>query len=142
MLKKLFLKCRRLLMYAAVGCVNTTLDWCVFTVLTELLHTTPRLGHAVGFAFGMTSNYLLNRQFTFRDGDGGSLLRQLSLFIAVCLVSLSVTTWLIGLLTNLGMNKYVAKIIVTMLSICINYFGIKKLVFRVKDNKEEDKRDE
>lgn len=141
MLKKLLYKYRRLLMYAAFGCVNVAIDWGVFTVATELLRATPPLGHAAGYVCGMTSNYLLNRNYTFRDGDGGSLARQLTLFIAVCLVSLGVTTLLMRILTQLGLNKYIAKIIVNMLSITINYLGIKKLVFRIRDDKEE-KRDE
>lgn len=141
MLKKLFLKCRRLLTYGAFGCVNVAIDWCVFTVLTELLGASPRIGQAAGYICGMTSNYLLNRNVTFRDGDGGSLARELSLFIAVCVVSLSVSTFLIGVLTQTGMNKYLAKIIVMAISITINYLGIKLLVFRIRDKKEE-KRDE
>ena len=141
MLKKLFQKCRRLLTYGAVGCVNVAVDWCVFALLSEKLGATPRLGHAAGYVCGMICNYLLNRNITFRDGDGGSLFRQLSLFVAVCLVSLSVSTLLIGWLTQAGLNKYVAKVIVMALSITINYLGIKLLVFRIRNHKEE-KRDE
>ena len=137
MLKKLIRRFRRLIMYAAVGCVNVAIDWGVFTVVTELLHATPPVGHAAGYVFGMTSNYLLNRNFTFRDGNGGSLARQLPLFILVCVVSLTVTTLLMRWLTDLGLNKYIAKIIVNALSITINYLGIKYLVFRIRDHKEE-----
>ena len=141
MIKKLFQKFRRLIIYGLVGCVNTAIDWCVFLLLTGLFGATPQVGHAAGYVCGMTSNYLLNRGITFRDGDGGSLARQLTFFIGVCLVSVSVTTFLIGVLTRAGMNKYLAKVIVTILSVTINYLGIKKLVFRI-GNKKEDKRDE
>ena len=141
MLKKLFLKCRRLLTYGAVGCANTAIDWCVFTVCTELLHASPPLGHALGYVCGMTSNYILNRVYTFRDGDGGSLKRQLPLFIAISLLSLGVSTLVVWLLTRWGVNKYVAKVVSMALSTTINYLGIKTIVFRIY-NKKEDQRDE
>ena len=35
MLKKLYYRFRRLLRYGAVGCANTAIDWCVFTLLTN-----------------------------------------------------------------------------------------------------------
>ena len=141
MLKKLYLKCRRLLRYGAVGCANTAIDWCVFTLLTELLGAAPALGHAIGYVCGMTSNYILNRVYTFRDGDGGSLKRQLPLFIAVSLVSLGASTLVVWLLTRWGVNKYVAKVVSMAISTTINYLGIKTLVFRIYNNK-EDQRDE
>ena len=141
MLKRLFLKCRRLLRYGAVGCANTAIDWCVFMILTELLHAAPPLGHAAGYVCGMTSNYILNRVYTFRDGDGGSLQRQLPLFVAVSLISLGTSTLVVWLLTRWGVNKYVAKVLSMAISTTINYLGIKTLVFRIYNNK-EDQRDE
>ena len=78
---------------------------------------------------------------TFRDGDGGSLGRQLPLFIAVSLVSLGASTLVVWLLTRWGVNKYVAKVLSMAISTTINYLGIKTLVFRIYNNK-EDQRDE
>ncbi len=141
MLKRLYLKCRRLLRYGAVGCANTAIDWCVFMLLTELLGAAPPLGHAAGYVCGMTSNYVLNRVFTFRDGDGGSLKRQLPIFVAVSLVSLGVSTLVVWLMTRWGVSKYAAKVTSMALSTTINYLGIKTLVFRIYNNK-EDQRDE
>ncbi len=110
-------------------------------ILTELLHAAPAFGHAVGYVCGMTSNYVLNRAFTFRDGDGGALHRQLLLFILISLLSLGASTLIVWSLTRAGVNKYIAKVVSMIVSTTINYLGIKKLVFRIKNN-EEEKRDE
>lgn len=138
MLKHLFLKCKRLILYGAVGCVNTLVDFGVFTLCSELLLLRPSLSQAAGYIAGVVCSFILNRNITFRDGRG-NVWQQALLFIAVNAVSLTLTSLLMGWLTDGGLNKYLSKIIVTVLSVLINYFGYKRVVFKVKDGKENDR---
>lgn len=139
-LRKLFLKCKRFILFALVGGINTAVDYGVFT-LVSLLHAPSWLGQAAGYTAGTICSFLLNRKITFRDGEG-KLLRQALVFVLVNLVSLGVSSALIALLTNtLGINRYIAKIFVTVLTMLMNYFGYKLLVFKIKE-KREDEQDE
>lgn len=139
MLKSLFLKFKRLIIYGAVGCVNTLVDFGVFTLCAEL-GLRPSLSQAAGYATGVVCSFLLNRNITFRDGRG-KVWQQALLFVVINLVSLAVTSLLMGWLTDAGLNKYISKVLVTVLSMLINYFGYKRVVFQIKEEK-EDKRDE
>ena len=140
MLKELFLKCKRLILFCFTGCINTLVDFCAFTFAAELLHLSAALSQAIGYAVGLVCSFVLNKNLTFRDGHGAAG-RQALLFIVVNAVSLGVSSLLISLLTAASLNKYLAKIIVTLVSMCINYFGYKHLVFQIR-NHEEDSRHE
>ena len=141
MLRALFQQCRRVLLFGVAGCVNTLVDFGVFTACAELLRLRPGLSHALGYLAGILCSFLLNRGFTFRDGHG-HILRQAALFLLVNAVSLAVTSLLITALTAAALNQYAAKLVVTLISMCINYFGYKRLVFQIREKKKEDKRDE
>lgn len=140
MLKALFQKFRRLILFCITGCINTLVDFGVFTVCAELLHFGAGVSQAAGYVSGVVCSFLLNKNLTFRDGHGKAG-RQVLLFILVNAVSLGVSSFLISLLTAAELNKYLAKIIVTLVSMCINYFGYKHLVFQIR-NHEEDSRHE
>ena len=141
MLKALFQKFRRVILFGITGCINTLVDFGVFTVCSELLHWDAGPCQAAGYLSGVVCSFLLNKNITFRDGHGGRLGWQLLLFVIVNAVSLGASSLLIDLLTQAELNRYIAKLIVTLLSMCINYFGYKHLVFQIKENK-EDMRDE
>ena len=136
MLKELFLKCKRLILFCITGCINTLVDFCAFTVSAELLQLSAALSQVIGYAMGLVCSFLLNKNLTFRDGHGAAG-RQVLLFILVNAVSLGVSSLLISLLTAASLNKYLAKIIVTLVSMCINYFGYKHLVFQIRNHEED-----
>lgn len=139
-LRKLFLKCKRFILFALVGGINTAVDYGVFTLIS-LLHAPAWLGQAAGYTAGTVCSFLLNRKITFRDGEG-KILRQALVFVLVNLASLGVSSALMALLTNaFSLNRYIAKIFVTVLTMLMNYFGYKLLVFKIKE-KREDKQDE
>lgn len=69
-------RAKRFATYALVGCFDTGMDWVAFTTAHELLHFTPMLCQAIGYAVGTVCSYFLNGRITFRDGHiaaGGSV---------------------------------------------------------------------
>lgn len=140
MIRRLLEKYRRPILFAVVGCINTLVDFGVFTFCAELLRFGAGASQTAGYLAGIACSFLLNRNVTFRDGRGSALYEALR-YIVVNLLSLGVSTLLIWVFTNAGLNKYIAKIAVTVITMLINYFGYKIFVFRIKDNK-EDQRDE
>ena len=61
-------RAKRFATYALVGCFDTGMDWVAFTTAHELLHFTPMLCQAIGYAVGTVCSYFLNGRITFRDG--------------------------------------------------------------------------
>lgn len=128
-MKELLLKLRRFITYAAVGCVDTALDWAAFTISHELLTLTAPRCQAIGYLVGAVSSYLLNGHITFRDGSGRRWLQFIK-FATWNAFSLLVSTGFIALLTGWGLNPYWAKVGVTMEVGVMNYFGYEYLVFK------------
>jgi putative flippase GtrA len=89
------------------------------------------LSQALGYTVGLTCSFLLNRRFTFRDGER-RLWGQMLLFVLVNLITMGISVVSISLLINAGMNELLAKIPVTGIVMVCNYFGYKLIVFQVK----------
>ena len=83
-------RAKRFATYALVGCFDTGMDWVAFTTAHELLHFTPMLCQAIGYAVGTVCSYFLNGRITFRDGHGARW-RQCARFAAWNVVSLALS---------------------------------------------------
>ena len=123
-------RAKRFATYALVGCFDTGMDWVAFTTAHELLHFTPMLCQAIGYAVGTVCSYFLSGRITFRDGHIARW-RQCARFAAWNVVSLALSEVMIGLLTHFGINPYLAKVGVTLEVALLNYFGYKYIVFAV-----------
>ena len=134
--KKLFVRFRRAISFGAIGLINTGLDFLVFTISRSALGLTPYVSQAAGYIAGTICSFILNRTITFRDWTR-ALALQIALFVFVNAVSFAVSTNLIELFTVWGMNDYIAKGLVTGITMLINYFGYKKLVFKVTSSENQ-----
>jgi putative flippase GtrA len=114
------------------GCVNTIVDFGTFTLLNVFTPIPLALCQAGGYTAGVISSFVLNRNVTFKDGKNTGIFSQLWRFICVNGVSLLVSTFGIQWLTVLGLNEYIAKVIILVITTLINYVGYKLLVFKVK----------
>ena len=88
-------RAKRFATYALVGCFDTGMDWVAFTTAHELLHFTPMLCQAIGYAVGTVCSYFLNGRITFRDGHIARW-RQCARFAAWNVVSLALSEVMIG----------------------------------------------
>jgi len=135
-MKELLAKYIRVIKFGIVGVINTAVDFLVFALVSELLQFTPSLAQTVGYGSGIVCSFVLNHLITFSDAKketGAGQLMRFVRFIIVNGVSWALSAWLIGLFTAMGMWKYLAKIIVTGITMVLNYFGYKILVFNIKE---------
>ncbi len=129
----LIVRYKRVILFLIIGGINTAVDYLVFTA-AELATPLPiEYSQACGYIAGIISSFILNQAFTFRDAEKSNSVIKIVRFILVNAVSLGVSMYGIKLLTLLGLNKYVAKTIITVVTMAINYIGYKLFVFRVKE---------
>ena len=137
LITKLFSKFRRVIAYGIVGCINTAVDFVVFTMMFSAVGLDLKLSQGIGYISGVLTSFILNRSLAFKDGSNRAGV-QFVRFIVVNAVSFLVSTNLIAWLAAQGINEYVAKVLVTAVVMIINYFGYKILVFGVKEKNVED----
>jgi putative flippase GtrA len=121
------------LKFNAVGLLNTLVDFAVFTLLHSLgMLNTP--AQVISYSAGTANSFIWNKKVTFRDRNRGNKegfdRMQLVRFIVLNLVVLGISVLLIHLLTDrLGIHVLVAKVLVTFVTVIINFFGSRKWVF-------------
>lgn len=135
--KELLIRYKKIIIYYIIGVVNTLVDFGVYSGVFFFTKM-PVPSQAVGYLSGVLCSFCLNRRITFRAEKGGSPLLQFLRFMLVNLVSLAVSLGSIHLLTDcLGINGYLAKIPISLITSLINYFGYKILVFKGEEKREE-----
>ncbi|WP_410513413.1 GtrA family protein [Paenibacillus sp. BR2-3] len=121
------------LKFNAVGLLNTLIDFAVFTLLHSIGMLYP-VAQVISYSAGTANSFILNKKVTFRDRERvsqeGFDRTQLLKFIALNLAVLGISLLLMRLLTDqLGVQVLMAKVMVTFITVIINFFGSRKWVF-------------
>jgi putative flippase GtrA len=114
--------------FCAVGAVGYAINLGIYTSLLGAgLHY---LVAATGsFLVAVSSNYLLNRWWTFRDRRAGVAAQGVR-FLAVSLASLGANLLVLHLLVTLGIGKLVAQALAIVVVTPLNFVGNKLWSFR------------
>ena len=136
-MRDLLQKNRELLLYALVGIGTITTDVGLYTLFVDQVGF--RWANAIGWTGAVVFAFLTNKYIVFRTGGEGAgpFLREFLTFVAVRLMSLLVEVSGVDFLVRrgvdrpiLGITGGVAKVIVTVLVIIINYVFSKFFIFR------------
>lgn len=114
--------------FCAVGAVGYVVNLIVYTALLHGgLHYL--LAATCSFLVAVTSNYLLNRVWTFRDRRAGVAAQGLR-FLVVSLGSLGANLLVLHVLITLGAGKLVGQAIAIVLVTPLNFIGNRLWSFR------------
>jgi putative flippase GtrA len=132
---KLILKSEKyleVLKFTMVGILNTLVDISVSFILNGFFGIAPVICHVVGYSCGTLNSFFLNKFYTFKSsGNTQKSFLQFARFIIINLISLSVTSMALKLLMEvLLIDFYFSKVLVTFLSLSLNFVGSKFWVFR------------
>ncbi|MFF2909587.1 GtrA family protein [Paenibacillus sp. NPDC057934] len=121
------------LKFNAVGLLNTLIDFAVFTLLHSL-GMMYGLAQVFSYSAGTANSFILNKKVTFRDsnrsGKNGFDRIQLLKFIILNLAVLGISLLLMQVLTDrFGVQVLLSKVLVTFVTVVINFFGSRKWVF-------------
>jgi putative flippase GtrA len=113
----------RLLKFGIVGCCGMAIDFFVTWLCKEKLHFNKYLSNSLGFCCAVTSNFLLNRYWTF-ESVAQPFAAQFARFVLVSLSGLLINNLLLYLLVkNIKSNFYLLKLVVIGLVFFWNYFA-------------------
>ena len=124
---------KKMIKFCITGGLNTVVDYAVFSLLSGLLSVNVYLAQFFGYAAGTLNSYIINRSWTFQAKDKFFSPAMIK-FIVVNLISRSGGMGVMYLTFDLmHFNKYFAKLIVTGVTIVVNYIGSNFWVFKAKD---------
>ncbi|MGG0461811.1 GtrA family protein [Priestia aryabhattai] len=120
-----------LIKFALVGVVNTLIDFAVYALLTTI-GVNYILAQWISYSAGILNSYVMNRKWTFKKKEKSSK-REVISFVIVNLITLSLTSFLLTVLYNKwGIPLLISKLLITIVSVGINFIGTKLLVFTTK----------
>ncbi len=116
----------QLIKFCVVGGSGVLVDFGVTYALKEWARWNKYVANSCGFACAATSNYILNRLWTFRSHDP-QIARQYLVFVGIALIGLAINNGVIYLLHDrLKLNFYLSKLlavgVVTFWNFFMNYF--------------------
>jgi putative flippase GtrA len=124
-----------------VGLLNTAVDFLMFTALIWL-GTYYLLAQVVAYSAGMINSFVLNSRYTFSKSNhtsrGTKKLGMSVRFIVWNGILLGISLLLLAALTQWwGLNHLAAKVIVTGVTVLLNFYGSKKWVFTTNGTQAE-----
>lgn len=118
-----------LLVYSAVGVLNSVADFCVFVLLTSGLHYHPVPANVVSYGTGILLSFVMNWSVTFRSHSYElDLGRQFVRFCAINLVSLGLSTAIVDLLWQ-WTTAPVAKLVSVPFVVVWGFLAVRAYVF-------------
>ncbi|KOP63759.1 hypothetical protein AMS61_29905 [Bacillus sp. FJAT-21351] len=119
------------LKFCIVGGLNTAIDFLVFSLLSYL-GVYYIIAQCISYGCGVLNSYLLNRAWTFQQQSKRGMYEFLK-FTALSVLTLIVTSFLLTLFHyKFNISLPYSKILVTIVSIELNYVGTKFWVFKLK----------
>jgi putative flippase GtrA len=133
---------REIVLFVGVGILNTAVDFAVLNLLIALTHRDKGwwllFFNSLSFLAAVINSYVLNGRFTFRNSSPGGPWRFIW-FVGVNAIGLIINSLTVGLMSPLAGKELstivainVSKALATLLSLCWNYFAIKRWIFRAE----------
>ncbi|WP_242927941.1 GtrA family protein [Pontibacter vulgaris] len=121
----------KFLKFGLVGLSGLAIDFGLTYLAKEKLRWNKYVANSLGFIVACTSNYILNRTWTFQNYDT-AVVQQYLKFVTVSVVGLGLSNLLVYLLHDrLGLNFYVAKLIAIGLVMLWNFSANYLFTFKV-----------
>lgn len=109
--------------FGIVGFSGLIVDFGLTWLSKEKLKIQKYIANAIGFTFAATSNYYLNRVWTFRS-DNPAIALEYSQFVIVSLIGLAINTLILWLIvTRLKFNFYLSKVFAIIVVMLWNFFA-------------------
>lgn len=124
---------REMIMYIIMGIFTTAVNISSFYILVEILDTDYKTATVIAWILSVLFAYITNKIYVFQQktSDMRSLLRELTAFFSVRLLSLGIDLgMMILLVSQFHTNETLAKILDNVVIVVVNYIASKWLVFK------------
>lgn len=124
---------REMIMYIIMGIFTTAVNISSFYILVEVLDTDYKTATVIAWILSVLFAYITNKIYVFQQktSDMRSLMRELTAFFSVRLLSLGIDLgMMILLVSQFHTNETLAKILDNVVIVVVNYIASKWLVFK------------
>ena len=128
-IKKVFIKYRELLLYAIIGGSGASLDFIIYTFLSQKFDIHYQISNVISVSCGILNNFLLNTYYNFKTKD--KLLKRFILFYSIGFFGLGLSAvGLFSLVDMIKMNEIPAKVLLIPSVALIQFILNKYITYR------------
>lgn len=134
-IKQLYKEHREVISYLFFGGLTTVVNFASFYIFNDILEIGELYSNVIAWFISVFFAYITNNLYVFQ-GRGGSFsenIKKIVSFYSFRAVSGGIDQLMFWLLVlQLGMNEYLAKVIISVVVIILNYIFSKLFIFRKK----------
>lgn len=143
--KKQYNKYKEVINYLIFGVLTTLVNFIVYIGLAKGLNVNEMLANIVAWILSVIFAYITNKLYVFESKTENlqQIIREFTSFVACRLFSgiLDIVSFYI-FVTILNINDILAKVIVSVVVVILNYVFSKIFIFKKQKNKTDGKKDE
>lgn len=131
---------RETITYIIFGVLTTAVNYVTYYLLYRFTALDAIIYNTIAWAVSVIFAFITNKLFVFESKKWAirTVLREFFPFVGARILSLLLEEAFLVLTVNvLGMHELIAKIIISVVVVIVNYFASKFIIFRKKNNKEE-----
>ena len=132
-IKALFIKYRELISYVFFGGLTTVVSFGSYFILNMVFHVYYLYSQIISWILAVAFAFVTNKKFVFNNNEKTitGIIVQIIQFYVSRLFSFGVETLLLFcMVAGLGYGENISKIVVSIVTVILNYFTSKFLVFR------------
>ena len=132
----LYSKFRNLILYGIIGCCTASLDFLIFTGLTQCTSIHYIIANVISCSTGILCSFLLNRKYNFKVTD--HTMRRMVVFFSVGVFGLFLSSVILHFcVDDLNWGELISKLTSIVIVVIIQFFLNKYISFREDKHKEE-----
>lgn len=133
---KFYSRFRNLILYGIIGSCTATLDFLIFTALTQGLNLYYIIANIISCSTGILCSFLLNRKYNFKVTDHTA--RRLLIFVAVGLTGMLLSSLILRItIEQLQWNELLSKLVSIVIVVLFQFLLNKHISFREIKNESE-----
>ena len=129
LIKTLYNKFRNLILYGIIGSCTATLDFLIFTMLTQWTSVHYIIANIISCSTGILCSFQLNRKYNFKVTD--HTMRRMVIFFSVGIFGMFLSSVILHFcIDNLQWDEIVSKLASIVIVVIIQFFLNKYISFR------------
>ena len=128
-IKNLINRFRHLILYGIIGSFSACLDFVFYTIMVQLVGLHYLVANCMSVIFGITTSFVLNRNYNFKVKDKVRLRFSIFLLVGLCGLILS-NIILYVFVSSVGMNKLISKLLSIVLVVFFQFLVNKYITFK------------
>ena len=132
---------RETLTYIIFGILTTAVNYIAYFILYHYTKLDPIVYNAIAWAVSVIFAFITNKVFVFESKSRAAktIVREFAAFIGARVLSLFIEEAFLALTVKvMNMHELVAKIIISIIVVIINYFASKFFIFNKKEDINEE----